>query len=281
MLHRLPQESFPFGKIRREKFTLIELLVVIAIIAILAGMLLPALNSAREKSLAINCIANLKQIGTANQMYANDYDELFVMYSNAANGKSDVDADYWIGYKNSDKTYDLTRNAMLGSYLGCAPKVIFCPSEKLSEFTSVSEATGYGYNAIWLGGYPDSKDETRHFFKRSQMKRTSDTVAFSDCARSKMGSTLYKPAKISPYLYCKIQPQEVGSGSWKYKDSGTTYFRHFKTAGVAWVDGHASSERMIDSNPDESAVQYHVGFVGGGVTPDAARPATDLYNPMR
>ena len=281
MLHRLPQESFPFGKIRRENFTLIELLVVIAIIAILAGMLLPALNSAREKSLAINCIANLKQIGTANQMYANDYDELFVMYSNAADGKSGVDADYWIGYKNSDETYDLTKNAMLGSYLGCAPKVISCPSEKLSEFTSVSEATGYGYNAIWLGGYPDSKDKTRHFFKRSQMKRTSDTVAFSDCARSKMGPTLYKPAKISPYLYCKIQPQEVGGSSWKYKDSGTTYFRHFRTAGVAWVDGHASAERMRDSNPDESAVMYHVGFVGGGVAPDPARPGTDLYNPMR
>ncbi len=281
MLHRLPQLPFPFGKSRRENFTLIELLVVIAVITILAGMLLPALNGAREKSLGLNCIANLKQIGTANQMYANDYDEQFVMYSNAANGTSDVDADYWIGYKNSDKTYDLTRNAMLGSYLGCAPKVMFCPSERLSEFTNVSEATGYGYNAIWLGGYPDSTDKTRHFLKRSQMKRTSDTVAFSDCARSKMGSTLYKPAKISPYLYCKIQPQEVGGSSWKYKDSGTTYFRHFRTAGVAWVDGHASAERMIDSNPDESAVQYNIGFVGGGVTPDAARPATDLYNPMR
>ena len=144
-----------------------------------------------------------------------------------------------------------------------------------------TEATGYGYNAIWLGGYPDSKDKTRHFFKRSQMKRTSDTVAFSDCARSKMGSTLYKPAKISPYLYCKIQPQEVGGSSWKYKDSGTTYFRHFRTAGVAWVDGHASAERMRDSNPDESAVMYHVGFVGGGVAPDPAKPSTDLYNPMR
>src|SRR5262245_44679832 len=114
-------------KTKLRAFTLIELLVVIAIIAILAGLLLPALAKAKARAQRIQCVSNLKQASLAFRMWSNDHTELFPWQDNVNNGGLKAPGNV-TGYTGSDNwsAYDAYRAA--SNELN-SPKILACPSD--------------------------------------------------------------------------------------------------------------------------------------------------------
>jgi prepilin-type N-terminal cleavage/methylation domain-containing protein/prepilin-type processing-associated H-X9-DG protein len=114
----------------RTGFTLIELLVVIAIIAILAGMLLPALSSARNKAWRVQCASQKRQLGLGFQLFANDNGDRFPAASHYVSDTRQLAWDTWIYRYVGGTAPDSSLNVALVPTV-FAPKIEKCPADRL------------------------------------------------------------------------------------------------------------------------------------------------------
>ena len=149
---------FPHDRSGRRGFTLIELLVVIAIIAILAGMLLPALSKAKARAQTTKCLGNMKQQGIGFQLYADDNADAYPVHPtwSTVGGKLGLRPEY------ESTKYGWT-NRPLNKYIS-AQEAYLCPSDKGDALVFVSgvkvgtntvrtcyDAYGTSYLVQWAG----------------------------------------------------------------------------------------------------------------------------------
>ena len=220
----VPRRKFLHDK----QFTLIELLVVIAIIAILAGMLLPALNKARARAHTISCTSNLKQLGTTVALYTNDYAGL-------------------LPYTPAWGTYSAW-NIALYPYFASKPfvrnstcdrvEVFYCPGDAYTKKAGAfyDYYISYGYNIDGLFGAK----------KVNRVKSPENTVMSADTeGASKFGYFYLYGQTGKSYM---VSPRHDGSGNVLYVGGNVATVHSPNRLSNGFYQADVLGERTVTEN---------------------------------
>ena len=232
---------------RRSFFTLIELLVVIAIIAILAGMLLPALGRVREMGNSTSCKNSIRQVGLMHIQYTDVFNGFF------------CPAYIWNGemVQWDTNSTDYSKPGLLSEALSSAghaseSKVFECPSLANSGMViKVDERTakyaGFGYNIL----LSYTQDWVERPMQSTKVKRPSSCILLADSVVFENPGDGIQPTSF-------LQNPNSNSG-------GYTDFRHVnRSTNAAFVDGHAEERKDFLKRTGDSGKGYmdRIGYIG-------------------
>ncbi|MFG0259244.1 MAG: type II secretion system protein [Phycisphaerales bacterium JB041] len=251
----------------RRAFTLIELLVCIAIIAMLVGILLPGLRTAREAGRTALCLSNQRQLAAALHLYANDND------GHAAPGAPDFRANLtrWHGSRARTGEPFRATGAPLTPYLAADASSPDAPSAAIRTCPTFAgtlagldesgrgferSAGGYGYNNAYLGvalvrgapvhGQPTWRvSDDRTGARLARFASPGAALAFADTAFP----DALAPDRVVEYSFAepRFHPQ-FGQGESGFRTDPSVHFRHAGSRAVAvWLDAHADTRARTHS----------------------------------
>ena len=235
------------------RFTLVELLVVIAIIAILAGLLLPALSSSRDRARQAVCLGNIREVTLMHLFYADANNGFFCP-------AWDASFDSWESSANHRGPGILAR--VVPDSSAAKGRVFECPSAKSTLLLNpawTARFAGYGMNYLLSFGRVSASPPNYRFCRIQNVKTPSRLVILADAACFLAGAA-GRPSPTA-FLY------NPSSGKGGYAD-----FRHSGACTAAFVDGHAAARTDFTPRPaDASGWEDRVGYLS---------PDDSLYDPF-